>query len=171
MDKVAPQIINARNLVMNCKKILLSALGLLALAHVEAADIQWCMTTNKGDVIRMAEVSYILSLGKDAETFNIVKSDGTVIEGIGKVKFSQQDVTGIESVTMKGSDVLSQMVGNTLVISGVKAGEQIAVYSLSGAQMSVAVSCSDNAEVYVGSLPSGTYILRVGSTSVKFIKR
>ena len=84
----------------------------------------------------------------------------------------QLDPTGIESVRPSGDvPTLSSVMGDQLVISGTAAGQQVVVYSLAGAVLLRTVTADTQTTLNIGNLTSGVYVLKVGGTAIKFMKK
>lgn len=162
---------NRKQLTMK-KKLLLSLVMLAMTMASWGADKVWCMQTNTGQLIRMSNVAYILAEGAEPETFSVVLKEGNPVENVGKITFLQADPTGISQVeTSDDISMLTQVMGNELVISGTAEGQIVAVLSVSGAMLQQAVTTHSSTHLYIGNLTSGVYILKVGNKAIKFIKK
>lgn len=155
---------------MNIKKLFLSAGLLLALLPMQADD-EWCLTTNTGQIIPLSQVTALVSLGENATTFNILTKDATLTAG--SATFAKVNTTGIRTVhaASAASRLLPQLLGNTVTLQGVAAGTPVAIYSLAGTAERQLKASSATVAIDVTSLPAGTYILKVGHQSLKFLKR
>ena len=143
-------------------------------ATVAMADNVWCMVTSSGEVVPMSNVAYLLSAGgQTPATFDIVLKEGPAITGVGRVDFVQMDpTTGIETVR-PSEDVptLSSVIDGQLTIFGTAAGQRVTVYSLTGATLLSTVTSDASTTLNVSGLTSGVYVLKVGETAIKFMKR
>ena len=147
---------------------ILTLLLLLSLTTVQAAEKTWHLITDKGDAIELSNVSYLLAAS--TESFDIVCKDGTTINGVSGISLEERESTGIKPINT-GDAMLSQVVGDQIYISHAKAGTTAEVLSLSGTiHISQTMTDSQNV-INVSKLRSGTYILKVGETSIKFIKK
>ena len=150
---------------------LLFALFIACATVANAADLKWAMTTQKGESDFMDEVGYIL-YSDGSSVMSIVKKNNTAIEDVTKVTFAQLDPSGISNVMAdKSVTVLSRAVDSVLRISGCKDGLTASVVSASGAVVAQFTTNSGKTEIDVSSLSTGIYVLVVGNTSIKFIKK
>ena len=141
---------------------------LLSLTVVQAAEKTWHLITDKGDAIELSNVSYLLAAS--TESFDIVCKDGTTVNGVSGISLEERESTGVKSINT-GEAMFSQVVGDQIYISYAKAGTTAEVLSLSGITH-VSQSLTDGQNVInVSKLRSGTYILKIGDTSIKFIKK
>ena len=119
----------------------------------------------------MNQVGYILYTD-GSSTMSIVKTDNSTIEDVTKVSFAKLDATSISSAVVKnGISLLSNVVEANLTITGCKEGQAITVVSTDGAVKVKTVTSGDHTNVDVSRLASGVYMLNVGKTTVKFIKK
>ncbi len=150
-------------------------LGLLLCCSVvaHAADAVWCMVTQSGQVVPMSSVAYLLSDGgTEPEAFSIVLKEGDPIEHVGKINFAQLDLSGIETVTPTGEmPTITSLIDNQLTISATASGQPVSVYSVSGAMVLRTVTAENETTLYIGNLAHGVYVLKVGDTAIKFMKK
>ena len=147
---------------------ILTLLLLLSLSVLQAAEKTWHLVTDKGDAIELSNVSYLLAAS--TESFDIVCKDGTTINGVSGISLEERESTGVKSINT-GEAMFSQVVGDQIYISYAKAGTTAEVLSLSGI-VYVSQTLTDGQNIIsVTQLRSGTYILKVGDTSIKFIKK
>ena len=59
----------------------------------------------------------------------------------------------------------------TIFIRGIEGQQTVRIYNMSGQVLLSAVSQDGEAQLYVGGLQNGTYLLQVGAQVVKFLKR
>ena len=141
---------------------------LLSITVVQAAEKTWHLVTDKGDAIELSNVSYLLAAS--TESFDIVCKDGTTVNGVSGISLEERESTGVKSINT-GEAMFSQVVGDQIYISYAKAGTTAEVLSLSGI-VYVSQTLTDGQNIIsVTQLRSGTYILKVGDPSIKFIKR
>ncbi|OYP60063.1 hypothetical protein CIK99_00355 [Prevotella sp. P5-92] len=149
----------------------LMAFVLLCTTAANAADLKWAMTTQDGKSVFMNQLAYILYTD-GSSTMSIVKTDNSTIEDVTKVSFAKLDATSISSAVVKnGISLLSNVVEANLTITGCKEGQAITVVSTDGAVKVKTVTSGDHTNVDVSRLASGVYMLNVGKTTVKFIKK
>ena len=137
-----------------------------------AAGEVWNLVTNTGQRLSMKSVSYLL-MSDDANTFSVVPTKGATINGVRSITFEKGVDTGINTVRNSATDVslYPNPVSTSLTLTGVAAGSNIQVLSLSGVILLTAVSAEGQTVINVQQLPTGIYLLRAGGTTVKFIKK
>lgn len=153
---------------MRTKTLLLTVMLLNAIA-TWAAEKTWHIVTDKGDVIELSKVSFLLAAS--TETFDIVCSNGTTVSGVSGISFEQRESTSIQKVKTTNDAMFSQIVDDQLTISNAKSGTTAQVLNLSGNSIISQVLTDGQNIINVSKLQSGTYILKVGDTSIKFIKK
>ena len=150
---------------------ILMGISLLCATAANAADLKWALTTQDGKSVFMNQVGYILYTD-GSSTMSIVKTDNSTIEDVTKVSFEKRDATGISSVVAaNGISMLSRVVDGCLTITGCKEGQSVTVVSAGGAVAVQTVTSGDHTNLDVSRLASGVYMLNVGKTTVKFIKK
>ena len=150
---------------------ILMGISLLCATAANAADLKWAMTTQDGQSVFMNQVGYILYTD-GSSTMSIVKTDNSTIEDVTKVSFAKLDATGITNVVANnGISLLSRVVEGSITITGCKEGQTVTVVSAGGAVKVQTVTRGDHTNVDVSRLASGVYMLSVGKTTVKFIKK
>ena len=141
---------------------------LLSITVVQAAEKTWHLVTDKGDAIELSNVSYLLAAS--TESFDIVCKDGTTINGVLAISVEERESTGLKPLNT-GEAMFSQLVGDQIYISHAKVGTTAEVLSISGiVYVSQALTDGQNI-INVSQLRSGTYILKIDGTSIKFIKK
>ena len=143
-------------------------LTLACATFAQTTEKAWCLVTDKDVAIEVSKVSYLLAAS--TETFDIVCTDGTTIGGVSSVLLEEREITGIKTLKA-GEAVFSQLVGDQLIISQAKAGTTAQIVSLTGSvYLSQTLTDGQNV-INVLKLQPGTYVLKVGDTSIKFIKK
>ena len=146
--------------------LLFATLVCITISHAE--EKTWHIVTDDDKAIELSAVSYLLAAS--TETFDIVCKDGSTISNVKGISVELRESTGIKSVN-NGDAMFSQVVGDQIYISHAKVGTTAEVLSLSGI-IHVSQTLADGQNVInVSKLRSGTYILKVGETSIKFIKK
>ena len=150
------------------KLVVILSMMLAWTAYAQTTEKTWFLVTDKGDAVKLSMVSYLMAAS--TETFDIVCTDGTTVSGVSGISLEEREETGIKTQKM-GMAMFSQIVDDQITISHAKAGTTVQVLSLSGVTL-----CSQNLKeganiINVSTLQSGTYILKVGDTNIKFIKR
>lgn len=152
---------------MKTKTILLNLL-LFCTIGVQAAEKTWHLVTDKGAAVELSKVSYLLAASE--ESFDIVCTDWTTISGVTSIALEERESTGIESART-AEPFFSKKVDGEIIISNAKANTLAQVLSPSGVALVSQTLTSGQNVINVSRLLSGTYILKVGETSIKFIKK
>lgn len=149
-------------------RLLLHFVTLFCITYSYAGKKTWHFVTDTDIVIELSEVSYLLAAS--TETFDIVCKDGSTVSNVKGISLEQREPTVMKPVN-SGEPMFSQIVGNQLYISNVKVGTNAQVLSLSGVTL-ISQSLADGKNIIdVSKLLTGTYVLRVGETNIKFIKK
>ena len=149
----------------------LLTLGLAFMATMlQAADFKWAMITPKGQTLFMNNVGYILN-SDGSSSFTIVMNDNSTIDDVTKVTFAKVDASGVKTVEFDSDGVYAKEVEGSLIISGCHAGNKAEVYSANGQVMRSQALCGESCNIDVSTLPKGVYVLHIGNTSVKFLKK
>lgn len=152
------------------RKVLLT-LGLACVATMlHAADFNWAMITPNGKTLFMNNVGYILN-SDGSSSFTIVMNDNSTIDDVTKVTFAKVDASGIKDVKYDSDGVYAKEVDGSLIISGCHAGNKAEVYSANGQIMKSQTIIGDGCDIDVSTLPKGVYVLRIGKTAIKFLKK
>lgn len=150
-------------------KTLFTALALFCAVNLSAADLKWAMKTQTGAVVLMTDVSFLL-YSDGGTSFSVVCKDGKTIADVEKLTFEKVDPTGVESV-VADNDVVAKIVDRCLTIVGCKAGLDARIVSVGGSVLTTVRTVADKTEIDVSALKSGAYVLKVGDTAVKFLKK
>ena len=152
------------------RRFLLSVLVILAVGMAKADEKAWYLTTDTNVSVPMENVDYLLAADDD-DHFTVVVKSGDPVAYVKVVKFSQSP-TGIENVNASKEKVaLPTKAKNWLQLSGMKAGTEVAIYSVDGRLIKKATATSDALTISVEDLAKGTYVLRTKNSDVKFIKQ
>lgn len=149
-------------------KTILVLIALFFALTMQAAGKAWCLVTDKGEVVELSHVNYFLASSE--ETFDIVCSDGSSIKGVISISVEERNLSGIQEIRNDDGQ-FSQLVGDNLIVSGLKSATQAQVLSLSGVVYFTQMLNGEKEVISVSRLQPGTYILKVGETSIKFIKK
>lgn len=148
--------------------LLFAAFGAFALTM--SADNPWKLKTDTGETIAVSDVGYFLA-SDESDLFTIVLNDNTVVGGVSSVTFDSTP-TAINSASQSDhGQVLFQQVENSLRLSGLKDNASVEVFNAAGICVQKSKSQNGKATLDVSELPTGTYILSVGYTAIKFIKK
>ena len=149
---------------------LLLGLWLLGAQAVMADSDKWLLVANDGTKLAMENVgSFVLT--DDAETFDILGTTGNVMaKKVKKVTFKLEQSTGIRNLkTGTQTQLLSHAVSHQLTIVG--AQSDAVVYSAAGLKVAQGNCQNGQVVINVSTLPEGTYLVRTGKQTFKFIKK
>ena len=109
----------------------------------------------------------------NGSTVNIAQNDGTIIgtemSDIAKIYFD--DYTRIGEVDFNdGKDLISYISSDEIAVN-CNAGEEIAIYNVSGSMVQQRTQESDGGSISIANLPKGIYLLRANRQTVKLIKK
>ena len=158
------------------KKLLLTLVALMGLAlHVSA---QWEKESSVTTVVLWAEDG--TSAEYKCSDHPVVRHDGNeLVLTVNKteirisdkegVSFTiKEDLTGVEQVERKGIVDINQ---ESINLSELKKGTVITVYDTNGRQLIKTKTSEDQAQVNIGNLPHGVYVVKAGGINFKFLKR
>lgn len=152
------------------RKVLFT-LGLAFMATMlQAADFRWAMITQKGQTLFMNNVGYILN-SDGSSSFTIVMNDNSTIDDVTKVSFAKVDASGVKAIEYDSDGVYAKEVEGSLIISGCNAGNKAEVFSANGKVVRSKTFGGDSCDIDVSTLPKGAYVLRIGNTAIKFLKK
>jgi len=80
----------------------------------------------------------------------------------------KEDLTGVKQVEKKGSVEVSQ---ERISLADLKPGTEVMVYDTNGRQLLTAKAGEGQAQVNIGNLPHGIYVVKAGGINFKFLKR
>ena len=139
----------------------------------QAQDVkEWALVEpQSGRTVLMTGVGFLLASDAD-DTFAVVCKDGSIIDGARSVSFTQVNPSGIVPPRRNGAEARPlRFVDGRLTLTGCPAGTAVEVSDGGGRTVRTAVSDGRTTTVDVSGLPSGVYVLRVGTVTVKFMKR
>ena len=99
----------------------------------------------------------------------------THLKDIGKIVFRKDAITNSQT-SMQNTQNYSVLVypnptKDVLIVNGVQPNTTIRIFNLQGQLITATPVKEENAEVYVGNLLHGTYLLQIGAEIVKIIKK
>ncbi len=99
-----------------------------------------------------------------------INADEYSFSGIDKFRISQtDDPNGIEAISAKENGVCIE--NDAIYIKSAKKSGEISVYAANGSKINIPVEKSgDIVTISTVSVPQGIYIIKVGDSSIKFIK-
>ncbi len=95
----------------------------------------------------------------------------TPVAEVGKIVFGEQgEATALGEGNGLSVQVFPNPAQETVVVRGLKGEQTIRIYNLQGQLMQSATTANGEAQLQVGSLQNGTYLLQAGAQVVKIIK-
>lgn len=94
----------------------------------------------------------------------------TSLSQIGHIVFEEHVASDIDEVAVSGIHVYPNPTQDVLFIRGIEGEQTVRIYSLQGQLLQSAVATDGEAELQVGGLQDGTYLLQIGAQVVKIIK-
>ena len=138
--------------------------------------------TNTGKFWKMKDVRPVLSVQEGTSLMTVIA--GSAIEqNVSEIRFFRgtedelsqvMNSTGIENLATAPAAENLQLqtpIGEQMTVSGCGDATQAFVYALDGKQVAAAAVANGATTVYVGQLPAGVYVLRVGNKALKFTKK
>ena len=95
----------------------------------------------------------------------------TPVSEIGKIVFGNDVITGVNEVQVSSLLIFPNPTQESLIVRGLVGEQVVRVFSLQGQLIQSAVSTDGEAQLHVGGLQNGTYLLQAGAQVVKFIKQ
>ena len=145
--------------------------ALMAMMLPAAAQHIIVLKTDNG--IQAVELQKFRRITFSGTSVNIMQTDGIVATAdmgdIARIYFG--DNTGINDVDFNGSKELVSYISSDEIAVNCEAGEEIAIYNVSGTMVLNEVQGSDGGSVSLANLPKGIYLLRANRQTVKIIKK
>lgn len=149
------------------------AVALLWPHQTRAEGEQWYLKVTDAEAVRYLPMSEVGSLvGVDAtQTLAVLDYEGnTIAEGITEAQFVQKDPSAVKTLSgHTAKPTLLKGVGRQITIIGATA--DITVYNAGGAVVVHQKPSSGETVIDVSNLPSGTYLVRTGQQTFKFIRK
>ena len=137
--------------------------------HMQAVNITVVRVTN--EIKEVETVSSMRFLPGQTILFTLTSGESTEMTGVRKISFENNDFTAIEDVTTPSTiRVYPNPTADMLIIDGVTAKQEIAIYSLNGAKVLSTQSQEGTNTIQVSDLPNGVYLLRLSNETFKLIK-
>lgn len=136
----------------------------------EVENLEWYLITDKNERFKMNTVGMLIATD-DSPYFSVLDLNGNVLaEDVLRVHFLKTDPSSVEDILVeKPQNMLKRYVNNQLTLIG--ASGMVTVYSLSGMEVASALANGQETIIDLSTLPSGTYILKCGNQSFKFMKK
>ena len=128
--------------------------------------------TDKGDKQPLSNVSMLANIDQQGK-FEVVLRSGDNLTGVQYVTFNiGAEGTGIQQQTVVDNMLrLLTPVHSVLKLSGCGDAQTAIVYDIKGSEVASAPVVSGTTTISVTHLPAATYIVKVGSKALKFIKK
>ena len=124
-----------------------------------------------GEAKEVQQVSAIQFLPGQTIQFTLTSGESTEMTGVRKISFENNDFTAVEDVVTPSTiHVYPNPTADMLIIDGVTAKQEIAIYSLNGAKVLSALSQDGTNTLHVSELPNGVYLLKLANETFKLIK-
>jgi hypothetical protein len=137
--------------------------------HMQAVNITVVRVTN--EIKEVETVSSMRFLPGQTIQFTLASGESTEVTGVRKISFENNDFTAIEDVTTPSTiRVYPNPTADMLIIDGVTAQQEIAIYSLNGAKVLSSQSQEGTNTLHVSDLPNGVYLLKLANETFKLIK-
>lgn len=131
---------------------------------------EWFMLTDTGETLQVFHVSCLVAPDSGTK-FSVLMDDNTLYEGVGKVTFKRGSQSGVTGVAADADiSLLADPVANMLTVAGAE-GKTAAIYDAGGRLVHSAVVDANDVKIDVSDLAGGIYVLKVGHSTVKFIKK
>lgn len=137
----------------------------------EEAQLHFHLGGDSPQVVKISELSRITF---KSDGLQVTTSEDTFIpySDLHHVAFYQDTPTGINTIKTRESQfkVLSGLGRTSITLEGIgETPTDIYIYNMSG-RLVIRCSGHDGSDIDVSMLPSGVYVIKANSSSVKFIK-
>ena len=137
--------------------------------HMQAVNITVVRVTN--EIKEVESVSSMRFLPGQTIQITLANGESTEVTGVRKISFENNDFTAVEDVlTPSTIRVYPNPTADMLIIDGVTAKQEIAIYSLNGAKVLSSQSQEGTNTLHVSDLPNGVYLLKLANETFKLIK-
>ena len=124
-----------------------------------------------GEAKELQQVSAIQFLPGQTLKCKLSNGESTELTGVRKISFENNNFTAVEDVVSPSSvRVYPNPAADMLIIDGVDAKQEIAIYSINGTKVFSAPSKEGVNTIHVAELPNGVYLLRLADETFKLIK-
>lgn len=154
------------------KTLLVVAAALMSVASTMATSLSVVYLTGEEEANELAKIQRVDLTQKDG--FSVVGTNGQLLSSAQygetqKIVF-KQPATGAPTNKKAKVQVYPNPTQDALNIAGAEDGCSILVVDMQGKQVYSGKANSGNAQIPVTGLSNGTYLLKVGSSVMKFIK-
>ena len=124
-----------------------------------------------GDAKEVQQVNAIQFLPGQTIKCQLSNGESTEVTGVRKISFENNNFTAVEDVVTPSTiRVYPNPTADMLIIDGVTAKQEIAIYSLNGAKVLSSQSQEGTNTLHVSDLPNGVYLLKLANETFKLIK-
>ena len=144
------------------RKILLTAMLLLCAVVLRAQGVvSWHLLTDDGKAVPVRNVVCLMMVD-ESKTINVLMADDNVLTGIKSVTFAERE-EDYEPLAVSSTVEATA----TLNFSMLPKGAKVQIYTADGKL----VKQAEAHKIDISGLPSGTYVIKIGKTTVKMLKR
>ncbi len=134
-----------------------------------ATSSTWILCTDTGRQVDVSNVEYLV--GTDSsELFSVVLKDNSLITDVKEVTFLSGSASGIHNTELYNGPIITYNASSLIITNLTGNNTDIHIYNMTGTLVNEAKSISGKATIDISSLTAGAYIVKVGSTSFKFLK-
>ncbi len=152
------------------KKRFISLFLFVCMIAVQSEAAVSIMKTNTGKTVKIEDVGFLLGSDSD-DTFAIVIKNGETIDGVESVTFS---IT-LDVISPIGEPenvkIYNKAVTNILRVNNLKVGSQVLITGVDGKVLLNMTADENEMSISVADFVPGCYVLVVGDTSIKFVKK
>ena len=159
------------------KKIFPLLVVLLITGQLFAAQVP-CLITVSAD---RSETAYALT-GVQRIVFansamTVIMKSAPDVTGIVSARFETTDPTGTDPTSIADAKAVSSVfifpnpVKSVLTLNNVETNSKVDLYSVTGALLQSVFTQDSSTDIDVSSLQQGTYLLRIGKQTLKFVKQ
>lgn len=140
------------------------------LCSYAATAKEWMVHTDTQQRVSLSNVECLIGTDK-SETFSVLLKDNTLIPDVKEVTFKHETTAGIDNV-ISTQEPFFAAGASTLIISNLTAPlSDINIYNLTGQRVVSVKAESGKTEIDIANLAPGAYIVAVGNSSFKFLKK
>lgn len=122
-------------------------------------------------MIAVENISFLIS-ADNAATFSVVCNNGVIASNITSASFKETEASAIKGLTQeKQKPGITLHCTDRLALTGCLQGSAIHIYAANGRLAYKTVAAEGTTTINIASLAPGTYIVKVGNTAAKFIKK
>ena len=145
------------------RRILLATVAILLFAPALRAQgvVSWHLLTDDGKAVPVRNVVCLMMVD-ESKTINVLMADDNVLTGIKSVTFAEREE---DDEPLAVNSVIE--AANSLNFSMLPRDTKVQIYGADGKLLRQA----EAQKIDISGLPSGTYVIKIGKTTVKMLKR